>query len=166
VRRLAGSSCERKNFKMSQFAKTDAKLADALGISERQLARLKKTPGFPKKTAKGWDIEEVREWRAEQGGDEMKAAKLAEIISRTELNKLKKADLEGRMIPIDEVKDLLAKLASGVRTKLYSLMESTLPPKLEGRDILEVRKILRESADEICAELGAKGEEWLKRKTS
>lgn len=142
-------------------------LAAELGIPRPNLYYYKKKAWWPKVETLE-NIKKAIEQNAAQQAKNvptLEQARLDEIISRTELNKLKKLDLEGSMIPVTEVRDLFMRLGSGVKSVLYSQMENALPPKIEGRSIAEARKIMREAADAICEQLGKECEQWLSKRT-
>ncbi|TWT41457.1 hypothetical protein KOR42_48100 [Thalassoglobus neptunius] len=46
----------------SNFAGNQSELCEALGITSDELDELKSLEGFPKRTAKGWDVSAISEW--------------------------------------------------------------------------------------------------------
>lgn len=81
------------------------------------------------------------------GGSELRDEKTKHEI---ELIKAKVAREQRRVIERGEVDQLLLHIATEGRTVLYNLMESELPPKLDGMGAAQMRPILREAADTIA----------------
>jgi hypothetical protein len=67
-----------------------------------------------------------------------------------ELLKAKINREQRRVIDRDEVNQLLLHIATRSRTMLYQFLETELAPKLDGMSAVQMRPILRETADAIA----------------
>ena len=120
-----------------------------LETTRQTLVQWRKLPGAPQER-------DVVKWKAfveqNQLGKRLSGSALRDEETRHKIELLKsKIDREQRrVIDREEVNRLLLHVSTDGRTVLYQLMESELPPKLDGMAAAQMRPILREAADSIA----------------
>ena len=136
---------------------TWAKVAAALGISERRLLPWRTHPDAPQEPdVEAW-MEFKEKWGVGKGGSQ-ELQRIKVEIATEQLAKIKRenAILEGEMIATKDVREFLQDWTAKLDLLLTAVMETNLPPKLVGRPIAEIRFMLRNAHDEI-REATAKG---------
>jgi hypothetical protein len=83
-------------------------------------------------------------------------------IAETRLTLIKIAKEERKVIPADEVDSFLLFLASRVKSALYQVFQTEMPPKTATREVAEVRALNREGCDAICLSMQTALEDWQK----
>jgi hypothetical protein len=131
--------------------KTDRLLAAALGVDPKALRDWReKVDGYPK-------TRNEAEWRAfmvqhDLGVAKNKPAKGREELLREKLstevrlNNLKIAKEERKIIPAAEVDDFHSFISARFKSGLYQMVSESAP-KLAGKEVADVRGLLREAAD-------------------
>lgn len=150
--------------------KSKSSLAAALGISVSRLTQLEREAPLPDRIDGAFDMAACRAWRKSlvakkpKDTDTLTAAKLERIKAQTELDRVRLSNLQGKLLKFEDVEQRDAKVAAGARSVLYSILVNELPPALEGRPIVEVRRRLTEAADKICAKISEGFAHWLEER--
>jgi transcriptional regulator with XRE-family HTH domain len=124
-------------------------LAGKLGVTRQAVAVWRKRADAPL----GADLDQWADYvkKNELGGKKV-AGTLKDEKTRHEIELLKSkiAREQRRVIDRDEVNQLLLHIATRSRTMLYQFLETELAPKLDGMSAVQMRPILRETADSIA----------------
>ena len=158
--------------------KTQTELARALGVayqgtpfSQPTLANWKrKYPDAPTGLV-------LSEWLAFVEKHELGFAGNRVTKSREELIKanlaadlkwknLRIAQAERTLVPLDDVKAYTNHLGYSMLHVLRSRLENSLPPRVLGLDVVDVRQICRETLDSILTDLNDRIKEWADKQES
>jgi len=108
-------------------------LADHLGVSERQVQALARRGTLPKVAVGQYDLREacraycagLREQAAGRLGRDGSLDPVHENAalkrSMRELNEIKKAELEGRLVPVDEIEPAWARIMTAIRAQVLGV---------------------------------------------
>jgi transcriptional regulator with XRE-family HTH domain len=124
-------------------------LAGKLGVTRQAMAVWRKRADAPL----GADPDQWADYvkKNELGGRKIPGnLKDEKTRHEIELLKSKVAREQRRVIDRDEVNQLLLHIATRSRTMLYQFLETELAPKLDGMSAVQMRPILRETADSIA----------------
>lgn len=131
-------------------ALTWEELAGKLGCTRQAIAVWRKRADAPL----GPDFEQWSEYlkKNDLGGRPKILGSLKDEKTRHEIEllKAKLAREQRRVIDRDEVNQLLLHISTRSRTMLYQFLETELAPKLDGMSAVQMRPILRETADSIA----------------
>jgi hypothetical protein len=125
-------------------------VAARYGVSVQTIKVWRQKEGAPiQPDAEQWDAFVKKH---ELGSKVHGAAGLREEKMKWEVEILKSKDaiIKRRVIDRDEVNQLLLHIATRSRTMLYQFLETELAPKLDGMSAVQMRPILRETADAIA----------------
>jgi hypothetical protein len=140
---------------------TSKQLAKELGCDERTMARWRDRPDAPKS-------DDVAQWRAYMDANglgrdtsktktQLQEAKLAEEIA---LLKIKRAQAEGSTVGVEEMAAYVAAFSARLDQLLTQKIEVELPPRVQGKDIVEIRREARAIHDEIRETYNSRLAEW------
>jgi hypothetical protein len=131
-------------------------LAARLGVSVQTMKVWRQREGAPQ-------VIDVEAWQAyvkkeglgtRSGGQKPSSLRDEKTFHEIELLKARLARERRTVIPAEEVNTLLLHLSTQAKTILYQFLETEAPPKLDGMSAGQMRPILREMADTICARMG------------
>lgn len=114
------------------------------------------------------DTDKLRAW-IKANPDKLQSAKPAARISEAEarIAEAKAEEVEHRVavkkrqfVPTQVSAGRIAKLAIDQKTMLRAKLENELPAKLVGKEILEIRKIMAQTVDDICVLMREFVKEW------
>ncbi len=148
----------------SGFVASWDEVSARLGTTARQWVTYSKRPGFPGKTAEGYNLAALAAWKAENVGNKsdstLKAAKAEKLAEEIALLRIRRAKEERKSVSMEDVDELHRVMGLKMRSYLYSKLDSEAPPKLAGCDALAIRKYLRGVADEIVKNFGQGIDDW------
>lgn len=145
-------------------AKNQSALAEALGMSRAALSSLTKEPDSPKKGLDGFDVEEWKKWHDQRRVNRGRmprhapaaavAAAMEEAKTKTipvlraeglaianEKNRLKVAEMQGRLIPKETVEMVLGKFVAELRSK-HLAVKAQAPRLAMMTDAVEIERLL------------------------
>lgn len=130
---------------------SNRKLAAALGVDEKALRNWLKRPDAPKgKTLEVWqayiEANHLAKGMTRRSYAELREEKIKEEI---DLLRLKKRREEGNSIAIEDVRGYLSRLAAKWDQLLTQKLETEIPARLQGKDIVAARAEARAVHDEI-----------------
>lgn len=152
---------------MSKSESTWGSLASELGVTPKSVER------WRQKYADAPAAPDVDAWRAyvrrkglgnsnnrvRPDRDDLMAAKTA---ADTKLVLIKIAKEERKLVPADQVENFHLFAASRLKSALYQVFATELPPKTANSDTSEVRKANRDACDAICLSMQSTFDEWAK----
>lgn len=161
---------------MKRFARTQQQLADALGLTRGGIQKHVERGG-PKKTARGYHIEQWRQYldglrmRApsrdalrktagdaepaaghDLGGQDMtelKRLKELETVRKIQIDNLTKA---GKLVRVNWHEEQMAAMAGELQSELKTMVRS-LPPEIAGLPTVEAQKVLERAVNGIIAKM-------------
>lgn len=141
---------------------TWSQLAGLLGVSARSVANWRKIDGAPTGTNQGeWESFVVDKNLGSAGKhSSLEELKAERIRGQIEIDRIKIERERKLTISAEELNDFLLTLANKAKNGIYAVLETELPPKLDGQDVTTIRRICRESADSICDRLKDGFDEW------
>lgn len=137
------------------------KLATLLGCDEGALRKWEKLPDAPKSR----DVEAWKAWVAaghitRPQGSGYAAKREAKMEVETRLLLLKEQKERGRLAEIAEVKEYLARLGAKFDQLLSQKIDTELPARVVGKDIVAARAEARTIHDEIREAVNAGISQW------
>lgn len=152
---------------MSVKAVGAAEMAGLLGITPRRLQQLAQIEGFPKTERGqyippdviGWYVayKEAAAKREAQPAD-LDEARLRKMAAEAALAEYELAEMEGKMVAVEDIDRILAPPLTALRAKLLNLPGKLAPQLLACRSLAEIRTLLDTSIAEAMAELQGVGE--------
>jgi hypothetical protein len=140
---------------------TWAKVAEHLGCSREALDNLRKLPGAPtEKDAAKW-----AEWVTANGhlkGGSRRLTEIKILIAEEELKKRRRenAVAEGELIPREIAGEAASRAMGQLARILTQKLEVEAPARLQGKDIVGIRRELRTVHDEIADQWNSELELW------
>ncbi len=131
-------------------------LADAFGVSRQQVWIWRKKPDAPKTPDDPAWPEWVDRNRVRSDGN-LRDQKLQEEIA---ILKLKRRQAEGASMSIDEMGAFVARFSAKLDQLLTMKLETELPARIQGKEIVAVRQEVRAIHDEIREIYNAGLLEW------
>ena len=101
--------------------------------------------------------------RLNRGHEDLKRRKLA---SEIRINELKISKEERKVIPAADVDAFLLHLGSRVKSAVFQLFVTELPPAVVGLPVEELRIRAREKAETLCVSMQNALAEWVKQQES
>lgn len=140
---------------------TWAKVAEHLGCSREALDNLRKLPGAP--TDK--DPARWAEWVTANGhlkGGSRRLTEIKILIAEEELKKRRRENsvAEGELIPRETAGEAASRAMAMLVRILTQKLEVEAPAKLQGKDIVGIRRELRTIHDEIAERWNVELELW------
>ncbi|MCC6414608.1 MAG: hypothetical protein IT582_01690 [Opitutaceae bacterium] len=138
-------------------------LARELGVDEKSLRQWERLPGAPQDRDPAiWRafIEEHDLGVTSGASPELRALRAEKMAVETRLLKLKERQQEGRTADIEAVRDYLTKLGAKFDLLLTQKVETELPARVVGKDIVAARAECRAVHDEIREIVNAGFSEW------
>ncbi len=150
---------------MSDTAKTWDELAAALKVSRQTLA------SWRNKHEDAPDTMRVADWaafRKKRGlgivgnrvGKDREEILADKAAAETRLIRIKIAKEERKLIPADQVENFHLFAASRLKSAIYQLFATELPPKTANSDLADVRKANRDACDTLCMSMQATFDQW------
>lgn len=138
-------------------------LAATLGVSPRSMTTWRKLPGAPEKPDPSEWLAFVEERGLGSRQDDPESANLrAEKLKREiALLDLKLQRERAQVIPVDQVDDLLKRIAAGQRSELLHWAQNESPPIVAGADLAEIRANQMDIAHRICDQMETGLSRWL-----
>jgi hypothetical protein len=142
-----------------------AALAGELGVSTRAVTEWRKRyPDAPERP-------NLADWlafkrRKALGASNSKVGKDRETIlaekalAETKLIHLKIAKEERKLIPAEMVEEFHLFAASRIKSSLYQLFATELPPKTANLEVTDVRKANRDACDVLCVSMAGLFDQW------
>jgi hypothetical protein len=143
------------------------KLTSLTGLTDRRHRQLADEGFFPKPVEGEYQRDATirgvlrfyREWKDRAAGD-LAGEKLAKLRTERMIAELKLEQQRGEVIPLDEMGDYVARLAAKWEQLLKLKLETEAPPKLIGKNIVEMRRELTLLHDEIRDICNSALDEW------
>jgi hypothetical protein len=115
------------------------------------------------------DVDEWRAWidgkglgkRGHHRADSMVELDARKRRAEVRLLEIKIAKEERALIPANDVDTFLLFLASRLKSSLYQMFQTELPPKLAGQEVAEIRRMARESCDVLMLSMSHLQDEWV-----
>ena len=137
---------------MAAYIKTDSGMAEHVGMSKQEFYNFKKRDGegFPTKTRKGWDVNEILQYfkatgRLEERPDGVeidyyveRARKMQADADRQELEV---ARIKGELIPSADVYQSWSEQVNNI-DRIVKKQNAALSRKLEGLDVPAIKQLL------------------------
>jgi hypothetical protein len=132
-------------------------LANRLGITVRAVHSLRKKPGAPTDPADlAWDL-----FHAENGRDlGSKTLRDQKIEEEIKILKLKHSQLSGEVASVAGVREFLAQVSARYSQLLRTKYDTELPAKLQGKDIVAIRRAIIDTTDSVADIVNAGLLEW------
>ncbi len=131
-----------------------ASLSEALGIDPRTLRRWRKLPGAPAgDSLSAWQRFTADNDLGRPASGAMAAARLAKLTAEAGLAKLKLREARGEVVSREFVGERLRTNTLKFHQLMRFHLEQSLPPRLMGKGIAEIRKELKDAVIHL-------GDEW------
>lgn len=97
-----------------------------------------------------------------EGLAELRRARLEETVERVKRLRRENAWGDGELVRREDVDALLGKVAALVHQSMRARIEAEMPAQLEGQNVVEIRRRLRDVIDQICDSMqtALEGHEW------
>ena len=146
--------------------KTWTEIAEILGVARQTVTRWRKRPDAPSMPdAEAWEgyikTHCLGPFRAEADSPLTKKLRDEKLRREIELLDLRLHRERSQVIPVDQVDELLRKIAAGQRRELIEWAESHTPDLAPGRDLAEIRANQMEAAYRICDQMETGLTRWL-----
>ena len=146
-------------------AKNYATIAEALGVTVRSITNWReKFPDAPQTML-------VSDWQAfkkrrklgftnNRVGKDRESILVDKAAAETRLIRIKIAKEERKLIDAELVENFHLFAAARLKSAIYQLFATELPPKTANSELSDVRKINREACDALCLSMQATFDQW------
>ena len=137
-------------------------MADALDVTTQSLRNWRKLPGAPSEPdLAAWASFVEKHDLGRKESPETQALRAEKLRREIALLDIRLHRERAQVIPVDQVADLLRKIAAGQRRELIEWAESHTPDLAPGRDLAEIRANQMEAAYRICDRMEGGLARWL-----